>query len=69
VAAILEKRGLKISDVAEFEAFKGPGSFTGLKMGVTAVNVFNWALGRKKVSELSYPEYGSEPNISKPKGL
>ncbi len=64
---ILEKNNLKPQSISEFIAYPGPGSFTGLKMGVTAVNVLNWALGKKEVTELTYPIYGGEPNISLPK--
>lgn len=67
IKEILEKNGLKITDISEFIANPGPGSFTGLKMGVTAINVLNWALGKKKITELSCPNYGGEPNISLPK--
>lgn len=65
IKEILDENKLKISDISEFKVNPGPGSFTGLKIGVTVVNVLNWALGKKKINELTYPEYGSEPNIHK----
>ena len=67
ISALLKKNNLKLSDIAEFKSNLGPGSFTGLKMGATIANVLNWALGKKKIEELSFPEYGREPNITPPK--
>ncbi len=67
LAELLEESSLKLSDIAKFEANPGPGSFTGLKMSTTIVNVLNWVLGRKKLEELDTPNYGREPNISQPK--
>lgn len=67
IKELLEKHHLNVADIAVFDVFKGPGSFTGLKMGVTIANVLNWAMGKKKSDALVYPEYGAEPNISIPK--
>ena len=64
---LLLKNNLKLEDISEFIPNLGPGSFTGLKVGVTISNVFNWLLGRKNLKEMNIPEYGGEPNISKPK--
>lgn len=64
---LLSENNLKVSDVDMFIPNLGPGSFTGLKMGVTISNVLNLMLRRKSLKDLDYPEYGGEPNISKPK--
>ena len=61
---ILEENGIKKSEISEIVSNLGSGSFTGLKIGVTIANVFNWALGNKKVSEMDTPEYGRDPNIT-----
>jgi tRNA A37 threonylcarbamoyladenosine modification protein TsaB len=61
---LLEKTGLEIGDIKEVSANPGPGSFTGIKVGITIANVINWALGKKKLAELQKPEYGREPNIT-----
>lgn len=61
---LVEKNNLKITDIGEVISAPGPGSFTGLKIGSTIANVINWALGRKKVEELEFPDYGKEPNIT-----
>lgn len=62
---ILEKHDLSVKDIGEFVANPGPGSFTGIKIGITVANVLNWALGKKKIDDLIRPEYGKEPNIQK----
>ena len=64
---LLIRNKLDLKDISEFEPMLGPGSFTGLKVGVTIANMFNWLLGRKSLRDLNLPEYGREPNISKPK--
>lgn len=63
---LLQKHNLKPEDITEFVPFLGPGSFTGLKNGVTLCNILNWALGNKTVDQLPMPNYGSEPNIQPP---
>lgn len=65
IKTMLMENELAVEDIEIVEVNKGPGSFTGLKIGVTIANVLNWALGRKKLEELVHPEYGSEPNIQK----
>lgn len=67
IAQLLRENNLKISDINEFEPNYGPGSYTGLKMGVTVCNILNWALGKKDVKSLKMPNYGNEPNITQPK--
>jgi tRNA A37 threonylcarbamoyladenosine modification protein TsaB len=64
IKSVLDKHKLIPSDISEFVANPGPGSFTGLKIGVTVSNTLNWVLGRKRVDELVAPVYGAEPNIS-----
>ena len=67
IQKILDKNNLPIDNIDEITANPGPGSFTGIKVGVTIANVLNWALGKKKVGELQVPEYGREPIITPPK--
>lgn len=62
----LKEEKLKVGDISEFIPNLGPGSFTGLKIGVTVSNILNWFNKKKSLKNLSYPEYGAEPNISKP---
>lgn len=65
VKEILDKNNLNISKIDEFVSNPGPGSFTGIKIGITFVNVLNWILKKKQILELTKPNYGSEPNIHK----
>jgi tRNA threonylcarbamoyladenosine biosynthesis protein TsaB len=64
---LLKKYNLSVKDIDEFKANPGPGSFTGIKIGITIANVLNWALGKKSVGVLQKPEYGGEPNVTMPK--
>lgn len=64
IKEILDENNLKISDISEVIPNKGPGSFTGLKIGVTIANIINWSLGRKTIRELDLPDYGRPPNIT-----
>ena len=63
ISLLLKKHSLTPQMISSYEINRGPGSFTGLKIGAAIANVFNWALGKKKIDELVYPEYGKEPNI------
>ena len=55
----LEKRGKALQDITEIEVNLGPGSFTGLRVGVSVANALGWALGipvngRRQLVEPSY---------------
>lgn len=42
---IIEKKGKDLKDLTEIEVNTGPGSFTGLRVGVSVANALGWALG------------------------
>ncbi len=42
---LLKKKGKKMEDITEIEVNTGPGSFTGLRVGVSVANAIGWALG------------------------
>ncbi len=42
---LLKKKKKKIEDITEIEVNTGPGSFTGLRVGVSVANTFGWVLG------------------------
>ncbi len=42
---LLKKKKKKITDITEIEINTGPGSFTGLRVGVSVANALGWALG------------------------
>jgi len=40
----LKEEGTSINQISEIEVNTGPGSFTGLRVGVTMANTLGWAL-------------------------
>lgn len=44
---VLEEKGKTIKDVSEIEVNCGPGSYTGLRVGMSVANVLGWGLGVK----------------------
>ena len=63
IKELLVENSVSLNEVSEIVPNLGPGSFTGLKIGVTVANVKAWALGKKDINELYLPNYGKEPNI------
>jgi len=57
----LKKQKKSLKDVTKIEVNLGPGSFTGLKVGVSVANALAWTLkipvNGKKVGELVKPKY------------
>ena len=47
---VLRQAGLKISDIDVFAVAIGPGSFTGLRIGLSTVKGFSYATGKPIVS-------------------
>ena len=45
IEKILKKKGAKLSDLTEIKVNTGPGSFAGLKVGVTIANTLGYLLG------------------------
>lgn len=65
IKILLEKYSLDLKkDILEVIPNTGPGSFTGIKVGITIANTLNWVIGNSKTFE---PNYGGEPNITSPK--
>lgn len=42
---ILNEQKLKLTDLASIEVNPGPGSFTGVRVGVSVANTLGWVLG------------------------
>lgn len=45
IKELLDVAGKSIRDIEEVEVETGPGSFTGLKVGVSVANALGWSLG------------------------
>jgi tRNA threonylcarbamoyladenosine biosynthesis protein TsaB len=58
---LLERNSLKIEDLDKIEVNRGPGSFTGLRVGVAIANALSFLLkipvNKKEVGELEEPVY------------
>jgi tRNA threonylcarbamoyladenosine biosynthesis protein TsaB len=84
---LLESAAVQLKDINGIVVFKGPGSFTGLRIGISVSNALAYGLDIPIVSKkgedwiekgieavmaghnekIAMPEYGSEPNITKPR--
>jgi tRNA threonylcarbamoyladenosine biosynthesis protein TsaB len=63
IEQLLDQHKLKLSDISEIRVNPGPGSFTGLRVGITIANTLGFLLqvpvNGKKVGELVDAEYTS----------
>jgi tRNA threonylcarbamoyladenosine biosynthesis protein TsaB len=79
-AELLEKSQITSDDLTGICVFVGPGSFTGLRIGISFANGLAFSLEipiyettqKESISlnhpkEIALPLYGAEPNITKPK--
>jgi tRNA threonylcarbamoyladenosine biosynthesis protein TsaB len=61
IERLIERNNLKIQDIERIEVNKGPGSFTGLRVGIAIANALGFLLkipvNGKKVGELEEPVY------------
>lgn len=58
---LLEENGLTVRDIDLFVADVGPGSFTGVKVGVTLAKTFAFALGKKCAGISAFDLIGQVP--------
>ena len=61
IEKILKKAKLRIRDVDEINVDKGPGSFTGLRVGISIANALSFAglirVNGKKLGQIESPQY------------
>jgi tRNA threonylcarbamoyladenosine biosynthesis protein TsaB len=61
VEELLKEHDLKLKDITGIEVNQGPGSFTGLRVGITIANTLGWLLNipvnGKKVGEQVQAQY------------
>lgn len=87
ILKLLAQAGLDIADLSGLVVYQGPGSFTGLRIGISVANALaygtgiaivgargeHWAQDGMRALEggqdqkIVVPEYGAQPNISRPK--
>lgn len=48
---VCNKAGIKVNQIDAINVEEGPGSFTGLKVGVSVANALSFALGKKVNSQ------------------
>lgn len=61
IEKILKKARLDINDIDEINVEKGPGSFTGLRVGISIANALSFSglikVNGKKLGEIETPQY------------
>lgn len=61
IEKLLKEAGLLISDINEINVEKGPGSFTGLRVGISIANALSFAgnirVNEKDIGEIEEPQY------------
>lgn len=61
IKKVLKKSRLKLEDVDEIKVERGPGSFTGLRVGISIANALSFALDKKingkKTGNIETPHY------------
>ncbi len=61
IEKLLKKQNIALKDINSIQVKTGPGSFTGLRVGVSIANALSFALGikvnEKKIGEIVTPEY------------
>src|SRR3990170_1027780 len=45
IVEVLKKEGKNLKEISEIQVNLGPGSFTGLRVGVSVANALGWSLG------------------------
>ena len=64
---VLKKKNRKIKDITEIEVNTGPGSFTGLRVGLSVANTIGWVLGIPVTARILKKTVRFYPNIKNKK--
>lgn len=59
IAGQLEQRGKRLDDIDRIVVFQGPGSFTGLRIGITVANTLAYGLGVPIVGTMGDDWFGA----------
>lgn len=61
IEKILEKKKIKLTDITEIQVTPGPGSFTGIRVGLTVANTLAYLLkipiNRNPLGKMAEPVY------------
>ena len=61
IEKIIKNSKASLRDIDEIKVEKGPGSFTGLRVGISIANALSFALGKKvngkKLGSIEQPQY------------
>lgn len=67
IEKLLKETGTKREEIDKIKVRRGPGSFTGLRVGISIANALSFGLqvpvNNKKLGELETPEYQLERKI------
>ncbi|MBU1110216.1 tRNA (adenosine(37)-N6)-threonylcarbamoyltransferase complex dimerization subunit type 1 TsaB [Patescibacteria group bacterium] len=68
IDTLLKESNVELSDLTNIQVNTGPGSFTGLRIGIAIANTFAFTLGipvnNLPLGQTATPQYGKKPNIS-----
>lgn len=61
IEKVFKKSGMSLREIDKIKVETGPGSFTGLRVGISIANAFSFALGKKingkKLGKIEQPQY------------
>jgi tRNA threonylcarbamoyladenosine biosynthesis protein TsaB len=63
IRALLERAGARVADVEVFAVINGPGSFTGLRVGIAAIQGLAMATGRPVVAVPALEALAAAPSV------